>query len=116
MSSRYGPSPRTMKTGWPPIAPKARAGLLTPPGMAAHARRKASRLRGRRSLSVMSGGFLGGLVVLGLADHLAHGLDALAQILVLAVQVEQVAAGLFRLRAFFSARRLLGLLEFPVDQ
>src|SRR5438132_788602 len=36
-----------MKTGSPPTAPKARAGLLTPPGMDRQARWKASRLRAR---------------------------------------------------------------------
>src|SRR4051794_16122741 len=39
-----------MKTGWPPTAPKARAGLFTPPGMTRQARAKASWLR-RRSVS-----------------------------------------------------------------
>ena len=37
-SKRYGPSPRAMNSGWPPTAPKARAGLLTPPGMTWQAR------------------------------------------------------------------------------
>src|SRR5947209_844351 len=36
-----------MNGGWPPTAPKARAGLLTPPGMTRQARSKAAALRGR---------------------------------------------------------------------
>src|SRR3954469_18612588 len=36
-----------MKGGCPPTAPKARAGLLTPPGITRQARWKASRLRTR---------------------------------------------------------------------
>src|SRR5216683_6432017 len=36
-----------MKSGWPPTAPKARAGLFTPPGRTRLARSKASRLRTR---------------------------------------------------------------------
>src|ERR1700740_181204 len=44
---RYGPSPRSMKIGWPPTPPKARAGLLTPPGMRSQARLKAAWLRVR---------------------------------------------------------------------
>src|SRR5271155_2561692 len=44
---RYAPSPRAMNTGWPPTPPKARAGLLTPPGITRLARANASLLRGR---------------------------------------------------------------------
>src|SRR4051812_17817138 len=36
-----------MNTGSPPTAPKARAGLLTPPGIRRFARSKAARLLGR---------------------------------------------------------------------
>src|ERR1700687_1777085 len=36
-----------MNSGWPPTAPKARAGLFTPPGNTRLARSKASRLRPR---------------------------------------------------------------------
>src|SRR5919205_1275858 len=36
-----------MKMGWPPTAPKARAGLLTPPGITRQARSYACWLRAR---------------------------------------------------------------------
>src|SRR4051812_37655738 len=55
MSKRYGPSPRAMNSGTPPTAPKARAGLLTPPGMTRAARSKASRLRTRTGFDSRDG-------------------------------------------------------------
>src|SRR5262245_17878059 len=45
-----------MKIGCPPTPPKARAGLLTPPGMSWQARSKASWLRVRE-------GFIGEIIV-----------------------------------------------------
>src|SRR6266571_3327848 len=53
MSTRYGPSPRAMNGGWPPTAPKARAGLLTPPGMTRQAFSNASLLRVRLGCMVV---------------------------------------------------------------
>src|SRR5579871_142296 len=54
-----------MKTGEPPTAPKARAGLFTPPGMARRACSKAAALRGRLTrcgvfVAVMTGVSVGG--------------------------------------------------------
>src|SRR5438270_4324846 len=62
MSWRYGPSPRAMNGGCPPTAPKARAGLLTPPGRTRQARPKASRLRTRSVVMEGSSGLTAGQV------------------------------------------------------
>src|SRR5262249_26117924 len=50
---RHGPWPRAMTSGWPPTAPKARAGLLTPPGITRQARSNASRLRTRTGFALL---------------------------------------------------------------
>ena len=59
ISTSHGPSARWMKTGSPPTPPKARAGLLTPPGMTRWAREKAFLLALRDMLKVSSTVFHG---------------------------------------------------------
>src|SRR5687767_12837693 len=89
-----------MNSGSPPTAPKARAGLLTPPGISRLARTNAARLRSR-----LIRGFGGWLMVnlrrQQFGELLFGFLGDVGEFLgrVIAVEVDDVAGDLF-LRAF----------------
>src|SRR5947209_5508339 len=121
MSNRYGPSPRAMNSGSPPTAPKARAGLLTPPGIRRPARWNASRLRARCGFIVVVLGVAGMKSSPGgLHEQVAGLVHLRLQGRVVAVEGDEVEArgpGVdparhqFRLRGFDRPRhQLLALL------
>src|SRR5262249_61472689 len=66
------PSPETRKRGVSPTEPKARTGLLTPPGITRRARSKSSRERGA-STALLLGRPVVAPVALIVALHLAVG-------------------------------------------
>src|SRR2546428_4297921 len=91
-SQIQGPSPRIMKGGRPPTAPKARTGLLTPPGISTSACSSSSSERVVVLRLFMHGDGLHHVTDLDGLDHVDALLDVAEQV-VLAVQPGGVGVG-----------------------